>query len=179
MLLVSVAPWKERFQNARKICLWNSESGKYFLWNPESWPLEVEYSSRNPYLTDDKNPEFSTWNPESTAWNLESIHLITTEHIALNYYFPSTCEFAFMILLKGALMVKSIIFRWFPPFYLNISRFHSIQKMTPLSYSPKFNNYFWIFGWFFECFYCIKFRRRSGEMFKILGKWENFGFRGC
>ena len=54
---------------------------------------------------------------------MSQIHPITVEHIALNYFFRFTCKFALFYLvglLKGAIPVKRIIFRWFPPFFLNI-----------------------------------------------------------
>ena len=62
--------------------MWNPESGKICLWNPESWVLESGiqlkesgipqiFWIRNP-ISIDKRLESSNWKLESTVWNPES-----------------------------------------------------------------------------------------------------------
>ena len=62
--------------------MWNPESGKICLWNPESWVLESGiqlkesgipqiFCIRNP-ISIDKRLESSNWKLESTVWNPES-----------------------------------------------------------------------------------------------------------
>ena len=73
-------------------CLWNPESSKYLLYNPESWdfesrtqlkesriqnPLTIEIQNTSPT---EKNPESMAGNPESrTVFCYEMKHLETIE----------------------------------------------------------------------------------------------------
>ena len=56
-----------RFWNPRNFCLWNLESRKICLCNPESWALEpgIQLKESGLIHTKDCNPESTVWNPES------------------------------------------------------------------------------------------------------------------
>ena len=108
-----------------------SQSGKFFLWNPESGLWNPDYSSRNPYLT-------NGWNPESGFHAVESrIQEVLTcipLHVAIH------CGTVAKI-FHGSFFVRTTRFSGR---FLNI--FHSKKRYTLKRYIPS-TRLFWYSYW--------------------------------
>ena len=70
--------------------------------------------------------------------------------------------------LKGAAWWKALFFVDVHPFSYYLTKISFNQKMSPLSYSPSFQNDLWIFEYvIFQVFLMYKI---LGEVFKSFGK---------